>query len=198
MRIVLCHNCWSWVQLDADRCPDCHRAIDLSEPDPSPGELEALFGAVVCRLAAVRCERRHLPSVGVLLGVEEGLLFLPELTPLPNGALAADEHPGSSFWPISRWWSVWGRRAPPARESAPEAAANLAPLSERFLNAPGGAFVPRSRLIRAALRGRVWTVSRSVGRTLRFTATDSAEEARRSWQALLTRNPAWRPFMSVR
>jgi hypothetical protein len=197
MRIVLCHNCWSWVQLEGDQCPDCHRAMDLSEPDPSSAELDALLGSLVCRLAKVRCDRRKLPSVGELVAVTEGLLFLPEVTPLPNGALEAEEHPSSSFWPISNWWSNWGRRLPAVDPPRPDVLIDAAPLAEQFLNAPGAVFVPRRHLIRAALRGRVWTISRSVGRTLRFTATDPAEDARRSWQSMLTRDPAWRKLTNV-
>lgn len=199
MRIVLCHNCWSWVQLDGDRCPDCHQGVDLSDPDPSPAELDELFGLVLCRLASVRCDRRKLPSVGVLWGVAEGLLFLPELTLLPNGAMLAEESPAAHFWEIARWWSPWGRRAASSTtcELHADAVTDFAAVSERFLNAPGAVFVPRAHLIRASLRGRAWTISRSIGRTLRFTTIDSVEDARQSWREMLTRDPAWRQLTTV-
>jgi len=200
MRIVLCHNCWSWVQLDADSCPDCHRPIDLSDPDPSPTELDEMFGRVICRLASVRCDRRTLPSVGVLLGLTGGLMFLPELSALPNRALEAEKGPSERFWQLSRLWSLWGGRAASTslrRECRLDALADHSGVAERFLNAPGAVFVPRDQMIRAALRGRVWTISRTLGRTLRFTALTSAEEARDAWRNLLTRDPAWRQMTSV-
>lgn len=200
MRIVLCHNCWSWVSLDADQCPDCHRPVDLSEPDPAVIELEEFFGPVICRLGRVRCERRKLPFVGELLGVGGGLMFLPHISSLPNGALGSDESPPEPFWQISRWWPLWGGRAA-AVSIHPEwiiaPAVENASVAEQFLNAPGAMFVPREQLIRAALRGRVWTISRTLGRTLRLTALDSADEARLAWRTLLSRDPAWRALTTV-
>jgi hypothetical protein len=197
---VLCHNCWSWVPHDTDQCPDCHRSIDLSEPDPSPVELEELFGPVSCRLGPVRCDRRKLPAVGDFFGMAGGLLFLPKLTALPNGAWQAEEEPPDRFWQLSRWWSLWGGRASTVsvrREWTSAVVAESPPLVEQFLNAPGAVFVPRDQLIRAALRGRVWTISRTLGRTLRFTALGSADEARQAWRNLLSRDPAWRQMTSV-
>ena len=200
MRIVLCHNCWCWVPVDGDRCPDCHRTVDLGDPDPSPAELEEMFGPVICELGAVRCERRKLPSVGHFLGVAGGLLFLPDVSVLPNGALEGEDGPPERFWPLSRWWPLWGSRvtaAPLRRALCSKVTDGHAGAGERFLNSPGAAFVPRDQLIRAALRGRVWTISRTLGRPLRLTALGNAEEARQAWHSLLSRDPVWRQLSSA-
>jgi hypothetical protein len=194
MRIVLCHHCWSWVPLEVEACPDCQQLVDLGEPDPLVTALDALFGQVAGRLATVRCERRQLPSLGALWGVGGGLLFLPELSQLPNGALAGPEEPTERFWPLPRLWPLWGRKTPSTTSRVANHSEPPSDLGERFLDSPGAVFVPRNHLIRAGLRGRTWTISRTVGRTQRFTILDSAEQARQAWRELLLRDPAWRPL----
>jgi len=196
MRIVLCHNCISWVPLDAELCPDCHRPLDLNEPDPTAADLDERLGEARWRLGTVRCERKQLPSQGLLLGTTGGLMFLPEVIALPNGALQGVEGPVERFWPLPRWWSLWGRRAPVVPQIR-EPYLELNRLGERFLSAPGALFVPREQLIRAALSGRTWTVSRTVGRTLRFTALSPAEEARQAWREMLSHDPAWRQLAAA-
>jgi hypothetical protein len=191
MRIVLCHNCWSWVPLDSDPCPECHRAIDLNEPDPTAAQLDERFGVAHWRLGTVRCERKQLPSVGQLIGTTAGLIFLPDLNALPNGAVQPVERRAERFWQRPAWWSLWGRQAP-AVPQLHESFVELGNLGERFLSAPGALFVPREQLIRAALCGRSWTISRTVGSTLRFTALSTADEARQAWREMLNRDPAWR------
>jgi len=200
MRIVLCHTCWSWVPLDGDQCPECHHAIDLSSPDPLPTALEEFFGTADWRLGTVRCERKQLPSEGTLLGTSEGLLFLPDLSSLPNGAIAAIERPAEPFWQLPRWWPNWSRRAPTsmlAIPPGPERPSASSHIGELFLESPGAVFVPREQLIRASLRGRSWIISRTIGSTLRFTSLDSADEARQMWREMLSHDPAWRQLATV-
>jgi hypothetical protein len=194
MRIVICHNCWSWVPLEGTRCPDCHRDIDLNEADPSPDELSALFGQPRWPLGRVRCERKPLPSVGWWLGATGGLMFLPELTALPNGALDADELPAAGLWQMPRWWPFWTVRRSGRAPTAPSWPLDVEELSQRFLKSPGAVFVPHRQLIRAALRGRTWTVSRTVGRTLRLTALSPADEIRHAWSEMLLHDAAHRSF----
>ncbi len=204
MRIVLCHDCWSWVPHSGASCPVCHRPIELSQPDPPVALLSMLLGGVVARLGGIELDRRELPRVGSLLGTTTGLLFLPQFETLQDGALLAAERRGQA----ARGWSMWPfrRRAPPpfgrlcAAALSPEMAAGGATVStegddshlaESFLDAPGAWFVPREQVVRLHVRARIWSLSRVRGPTLRFTMGSPPEDWRPAWRQLLADTPAW-------
>jgi hypothetical protein len=197
VRIVLCHTCWSWVLLDAEHCPDCHQPIDLSDPDPSPAELAERFGRVICCLGQVLRQRRGLPARGMLFGLTGGLLFLPDLQPCPNGAWTVSECASPPSWTRQRWWPFWRARTPgdtPREFHAGAVVLDGEQAVDRFLNRPGGVFVPRPNLLRAQLRGHCWILSRTHGCTLRLTVLSPIEAAWDAWCALVRQDPSWRPL----
>jgi hypothetical protein len=203
MRIVLCHDCWSWVPHAGATCPVCHHPIELSRPDPPVARLALLLGEALVRLGGIELDRRELPRVGSLLGTTTGLLFLPQFETLPDGALLAAERRG----PTTRGWTMWPfrRREAPTfgrqfaaamvRDSAEGPAVTTgseeSPLADSFLDAPGAWFVPREQVVRIHVRGRIWSLSRGRGPTLRFTMASPPEEWRPAWRQLLADTPAW-------
>ncbi|HET6424805.1 MAG TPA: hypothetical protein VFG20_14040 [Planctomycetaceae bacterium] len=195
MRVVLCHHCWTWVFPQGPACPECKSVITLDEADPSADEMTARLGTTALRLGEVGWERPKLPPRGELWATSTGLCYWPLLSSQPNGSIvsfervAARDHSWSVF-------SLW-RASPPVREiAATEDASTPFPLSvetpsQGFLDVPGAAFFPRENLVKVVCRGRSWTLFRTIGRTVRFTAYSVATEWKPAWQTLL-RQDAWR------
>lgn len=198
MRIVLCHQCWSWVPLETEQCPDCHQPVDLSEPDPSPTELSATFERVVAWLGRVYCPRRRLPASGALWGLARGLLFLPELQLCPNGSWMELIDPAleSEVW--RRWWPFRGRRGSdsPSPTERAEALPTLAPqdAAELFLGRPGAVFVPQTQVMRIHWRGSTCQIHRTLGPPLRLTWLTSSLPVTDAWHEFLRQQPTWRPL----
>ncbi|MDZ4687076.1 MAG: hypothetical protein SH850_18525 [Planctomycetaceae bacterium] len=192
MKIVTCHRCWAWVPAQGEQCPECQHALNLNEADPSPAELTQRFGALVCRIAAVQIERRHLPQVGTLWGTSEGLLFVPELMTLADGSLAdALEDGSSSGW---NWWRLWRRPSQrrPTDWSDGRETTELVDIVAEFLNHPGAVFFARQEIVRLWNRGRTWTLQRSIGRTVKWTMLSPPEQWRPAWRQLFQTADEWR------
>lgn len=203
MRFVLCHSCWSWVTSSDARCENCRAAVLLEEPDPQLEALETRLGGNPLRLALVRVERSRLPAVGTLLGTTTGLLFLPYLTQQPSGAVTGvgDAEPRSWFRPTG-WtlWGLWQQSAEPAERITAAAPAGdvCGSLAEQFLNSPGAVFYPLESLIRVAIRGGTWTISRTVGRTVQLSVLQPADDWQAAWRQLSASSPSWRHVGAAR
>jgi hypothetical protein len=189
VKIVTCHRCWAWVPAQGEQCPECHHALHLDEADPSPVAMTQRFGEPICRIAAIRIDRRHLPPIGSLWGTSEGLLFLPELMALADGSLAdALQGESAAGWNL---WSLWRRpnRGPRLTDESQGALAD--PVAE-FLDRPGAAFFAREEIVRLWNRGRNWTLQRSIGRTVRWTMLSPPEHWRPAWRQLFHTTAEWR------
>jgi hypothetical protein len=193
MKIVLCQQCWAWVPTQGEQCPECHHALDLETPDPSPAEMAEKLGEAVCRIAAVQFDRRKLPQTGRLWGTTAGLLFLPELTALADGSLAdAQEVASSGTW---NWWGLLRRPSPRRTQDwAGEFATAVEPFDvvAAFLDRPGAAFFARQDMVRLWNRGRNWTLQRSIGRTVKWTMLSPPEVWRPAWRQLFQTAAEWR------
>jgi hypothetical protein len=78
MALVLCQQCFTWVEPLAEQCPQCDYPIDLRGSDLTLEELAATIGPLVSRFGPVRISRIELPDRGMLYETNCGLFFLPE------------------------------------------------------------------------------------------------------------------------
>lgn len=80
MALLLCHDCFTWIEPRNDRCPDCECAVESSTPDPSTFELQETIGGIVNALGQVVVARRRVPNRGILYQTTNGLVFIPHQT----------------------------------------------------------------------------------------------------------------------
>jgi hypothetical protein len=180
MSLILCQQCYSWVEPIAEQCPQCDYPLDPRLPDPTQAELAQAIGRLVGPIGDVRIGRSMLPGSGLLYETTNGLLFVPHR--LEQVKLA----PGPA---VKRRWAAvltaslraprrllgraWERKAGASMEIAAGPSRRLAPADRGRLPAllmenPGVFFVPKRsiREITRSLRG--WTVARPNGLVLRF------------------------------
>ena len=77
MSLILCHQCFSWVEPIGEQCPQCDFPLDARAPDPSPEELNAAIGSLVRPMGEIRIARAELPERGWLYETNHGLFFVP-------------------------------------------------------------------------------------------------------------------------
>ena len=77
MSLMLCHECYSWVEASDGYCPECTYPLDASAADPPLHELRSIIGEIVVRVGEVRVPRGLLPDRGMLYATSNGLFFLP-------------------------------------------------------------------------------------------------------------------------
>jgi hypothetical protein len=180
MSLILCHQCFSWVEPIGEQCPQCDFPLDARSPDPSTEELSAAIGQVVRRFGEVRVARAALPDRGSLYETTRGLFFVPhrlEQVKLVRGESA----PRRLRTVLAAWLSAPLGMLPrtPGRTSAtrmeiavdehrplgPEDSGKLAAL---LMQNPGVFFLPSRSIhkIRWTLWG--WTISRPNSLVLRF------------------------------
>lgn len=196
LRYLLCHTCWTWVAPSGLTCPLCHVMIDITQRDPDADELSRIFGQFVVRIATVHLEHSQLPNHGSLLGTSQGLLFLPFLRTLADGAFQAVTRPGPQW---RGWWS-WpfsSVRAFPVRRlidrgETTAAIADEADLASLFLNAPGSQFVSCEQTSRLHVRGQQLSIARTRGPQWRCRLLSPPEEWRPAWRQLGDQTPLWR------
>lgn len=195
MRVVLCHHCWTWIFPQGIGCPECQQVVTLDDPDPALEELTERLGTSAVCLGEVRWERPKLPSRGELWGTSAGLIYWPYLVNLPNGSIVPWEPspPQESSWSVFSLWHRTETRENPAATPADwnEFPTEAAECGTGFLNAPGAAFLARDQLARIQCRGRHWTIHRTTGRAVRFTAIAAATAWKPVWQSFLQQD-AWR------
>lgn len=179
MSLILCHQCFTWVEPLADQCPQCDFPLDARAPDPSPEELNAVIGRVVGRLGEVRIARVDLPDRGSLYETTRGLFFVPHR--LEQVKLVRDKTPPRRLRTLLAAWlrAPWellrpdrGRRSQARMEIAVDEHPPLGPedsgkLPALLMQNPGVFFLPRRSIhkVRWTLWG--WMISRPNSLTLR-------------------------------
>ncbi len=200
MRLVLCHECWSWVGATGTTCTECHAVVDITMPDPAAAEMARHFGAGLVRMGSVRLDRRNFPPLGSLIGTTGGLLYVPFLRTLPDGGLVAHED-GRSQRSLWNWWrSTAGSGSSEVAFALPVEqglSATAAELVDAFLNAPGAIFLPRDHIHRLQLRGRMLMISRFRGSALHFSLRSRPEEWQLAWRQLARQEPAWQALLPL-
>lgn len=150
--IVVCPHCLTWAEPHSERCTECGLAIDMDAPDPDEHELLQRLGEPVADLGPIRIDRLGWPDFGHLLATSEGLMFLPQFSVRPNGALEpmTVDHPTSTARKIHRgsWWWPNRSRATSSGESAAsdDTIAQEASTVQRLFDSPGALFVARSSI----------------------------------------------------
>ncbi len=181
MALLLCHECYCWVEPVEGRCPECAHGVDASIPDPAPSALEQTLGRIVARLGEVRVQRKNLPDRGTLFATTTGLLFLPHELDRVTRMVDAGPTPESLAWSLaSLAWaplqllSLWPRK----KQVKPIKVRVLRPvhlaaeesqrLPELLMQNPGVFFVPRKSIRTAVRRFRGWRIDRSHGGRLKL------------------------------
>lgn len=177
--IVVCPQCLTWVEPHSERCTECGVAVDVDAPDPDAQMLAQRVGEALLELGPIRLDRSGWPQLGHLVATTEGLLFLPDFLPRPNGAIEprVDESQPSVSWltDLSRaWWSRLRSPTPSAdpvavETSIPTIANTLeaaVPAFQRLFESPGGMFVARSSMRRLLARWNHLKIERSPSRSV--------------------------------
>jgi hypothetical protein len=180
MALVLCRQCFAWVEPLGNQCPQCDYPLDVRTPDPSPQELGESIGRLVGRIGEVRIVRTALPDRGTLYETSNGLFFVPHrLEHARLGRGSAPRRRLRSFMaaslraPLALFWTGPSRAGAARVEVAvdiprPLEAHDSAELPHLLMRNPGVLFVHWRSIqhIRPSLWG--WTVTRPNGLVLRL------------------------------
>ncbi len=204
MSLLLCHDCYSWVEPRGGHCPECLGAADLNEADPSLSRLHAILGDLTEKLGEISVRRRSLPDRGLLYATTKGLYFLPHTVEQLPSAQGEEEPAHTAIWALAA--SLWAplylfvllfQSRPRGDGDAtvyhpqlitPEQS-NIMP--ELLMDNPGAFFVPSGSIhsIRRRLNG--WVIERRPGRKLRFRSAAQRGAFDRKMHRLLA-SPPWR------
>jgi hypothetical protein len=180
MSLILCHQCFTWVEPLGEQCPQCDFPLDARSPDPTPEELSTAIGQIVSRMGEVRVARVDLPGQGSLYETTQGLFFVPhrlEQVKLVRGESGPRQiRKVLADWlsaPLDRLRGVPNRQSIARMEIAIDEPHPLGPedsgkLASLLMQNPGIFFLPRRSIhkVRWTLRG--WTISRPNSLTLRL------------------------------
>lgn len=208
MSLLLCHQCYSWVEPSDARCPQCCEVVDSDSPDPTIDMLGAEIGSAVGRIGEVRIRRRLLPEFGTLYATTNGLFFLPHETVREVRLVETPETGSSLLWTLASLAFtplvfvlpfVRSKRLRPT-EVAVRQPVFVAPgerrrLPELLMENPGVFFVPKRSIYRIRRRRGTWRVERRQGPPLKF----MPQEPRRQFQeriAKLAVDVGWRDLLA--
>ena len=184
MSYLLCHECYTWVDPEYGRCPQCGSTVDQSIPDPPLDALEMQMGEIFCRIGEVRVKRKGLPDRGMLYATTSGLFFLPHsVERVPCAARNAGDA-GTLLWSLAACvWSPLAFVIPLIRANR-QRVTPLVVLRPKFITPkdshrlpvllmenPGVFFVPKSKIRLVARRGRHWRLDRRHGAPLKLHPT---------------------------
>lgn len=199
--IVLCPHCLTWIEPHGQCCTECGSHADIDDPDPPSQAMSQRLGDRLHDLGPMKLVRRGWPNCGDLLVTTEGLLFVPQLTMHPNGALeaVADQVPNGSGRVASLFhlWSLppWRR---PADKSAQEFASasrdERSPL-ELLFDFPGAFFIQRSAIQRISIRWGRAQIERRPSRSVTLTQVSGGQNVREALRSL-TQFAAWRTIVA--
>jgi hypothetical protein len=182
MSLLLCHECFTWVEPHDDRCPDCLQTVDPALPDPDLPTLQTLIGDILCPLGEVRVSRKLLPEYGTLYGTRNGLFFLPHAAEDITHLVTRPSAGSSLFWTVASL--VWAPlvfvlpfvKTKELRESRTRilrpqwlAAADSPVLASLMMENPGVFFVPRRSIRQVQRRRQRWIIHRLPARPLKLT-----------------------------
>ncbi|HUG89311.1 MAG TPA: hypothetical protein VML55_00660 [Planctomycetaceae bacterium] len=182
MSLLLCHQCFAWVEPHGGRCPDCLETLDPAMPDPDLATLRVLIGEIVHPLGEVRVPRRLLPEYGTLYATRNGLYFLPHAAEDVAHLVEGESAGASLLWTVAS--IVWSPlvfvmpfvKAKELRESRTQVlrpqrltAADSPRLAELLMENPGVFFVPRRSIRHVVRRRQRWIIDRAQARPLKLT-----------------------------
>lgn len=208
MSFLLCHECYSWVQPENERCPECDRHVDSATPDPPLEFLGAQIGSILCRVGEVAIRRKMLPDRGMVYATTNGLYFLPHRLEHVT-RLVEEESPGSSLlWSLASFvWSPLIFVAPflKSRHVKPTQMPVLRPqyltrdesrlLPELLMQNPGVFFVPK-KSIRIVIRKRgYWKIERLQGTPLKLKPVGNRQRFDDRMSEVVT-SERWRVFVT--
>ena len=204
MSFLLCHDCFTWVEPEDNRCPECLLVMDLSAADPPITLLRDVMGDIVDRLGEVRIPRRLLPEWGTLYATTHGLFFVPHETDYSVTANAGPFTGTSVIWSLgSLVWSPFLFLMPFLRGGVPKASTVriLRPrhLSESdshlmpglLMDNPGAFFLPKAQILSVSRKRSRWLIERGAGARLLISPVDAPRLFHEKISTLLAA-PAWR------
>ncbi|MCA9071432.1 MAG: hypothetical protein KDA84_21035 [Planctomycetaceae bacterium] len=197
MSFVLCHDCYTWVEPEENRCPECLLLMDLSEVDPPLTQLGSVVGELVERLGDVRIPRRMLPEWGTLYTTTEGLFFVPhELdhslrwqTPQINGTTsswslgALIRSPLLILFPFVR--GTVERRSAEVLQPRYLVEESQSDLPRVLMNNPGAFFLSRQQIRAVSRKRRRWIIERCNGNNLQLSPVEPVQPFDDKFQRLL-------------
>ena len=199
--IVLCPHCLTWIETHEPCCTECGSTANVDDPDPPYETLAERLGDRLRDLGPVKLPRRGWPGCGRLIATTEGLLFVPQFTVQPNGALEAvtDEAPGGSarVANLFHWWSL-----PPWRRTSEESpsraeAVSIPPQSvlDLLFDSPGAWFIQRNSIRRITVRWGRAQIERLLSRTVVLAQMSGGPSPRDMLRQLIEFAP-WRSFVA--
>ena len=173
MSLLLCPECYFWVEPYGDRCPDCWQNLDATAPDPSLDELSMTIGEVAGCLGEVSIRRQGLPNRGMLYVTTNGIYFLPHKTEFVTQLVATPDNEHSFLWSVASFiWTPLILVLPFIRPktmseqqvqvSQPQFLSRMdSPRLPQLLKEdPGAFFVPRSAIRQSERRWNRWIIER--------------------------------------
>jgi hypothetical protein len=199
--IVLCPHCLTWVGTHVDHCTECGVTVNDEDDDPSIDLLTERLGTWLVELGPVKLARRGWPGRGSLVATTEGLLFVPEFTTQPNGALeaVAEEPPvgATRVAHLFHWWSLppWRRPIVDETQTPPQSRFDpIRPPVDVIFDTPGALFVQRTAIKRISLQWGKAQIERRPSRSVTFASLSNGPSMRSMLRRLID-FPPWRPLV---
>ena len=181
MSLLLCPECYFWVEPYGDRCPDCWQTLDAAAPDPSLDDLSMTIGEVMACLGEISIRRQALPNRGILYATTKGIYFLPHKTEFVTQLVATTDDEHSFLWSVALFiWSPLILVLPfirPKRMSEQQVLVSQPQFLSRMdshklpkllMEDPGAFFVPRTDIRQIERRWNRWTIERRLSSRLIF------------------------------
>lgn len=208
MSFLLCHECYSWVEPENERCPECDHSLDSAAPDPPLEFLAADIGTILFRIGEASVRRKMLPDRGMVYATTNGLYFLPHRLEHVTHLIEEDSPGSSLLWSLaSLVWTPLILVAPflKSRQVTPKQTPVLRPhyltreesqqLPELLMQNPGVFFVPQ-KSIRLVIRKRShWRIERLQGQTLKLTPIGNRQRFHDRMNELVA-SERWRVFVT--
>lgn len=197
MSFVLCHDCYTWVEPEENRCPECQLVMDLSEVDPPLDQLRSVMGDLIQHLGEVRIPRRLLPEWGTLYATTEGLFFVPHELDHSLRWQTTEINGTTLMWSLGAFvWSPLLVLFPFIRGTTEQKSVEVlrprylmdetyCELPDVLMNNPGAFFLSR-RQIRAVSRKRKrWIIERTLGNNLQLSPVEPVQPFDEKFDRLL-------------
>ncbi|MCH7990249.1 MAG: hypothetical protein IID46_14000 [Planctomycetes bacterium] len=181
MSLLLCPECYFWVEPYGERCPDCWQVLDAAAPDPSLDELSMAIGDVTACLGEISIRRKALPNRGMLYATTNGIYFLPHKSVFVMQYVATTENEHPFLWSVASFiWSPLILVLPFIRPkkmseqlvqvSQPQFLSRIDShkLPKLLMEDPGVFFVPRTAIRQIERRWNRWVIERRLSSRLIF------------------------------
>lgn len=203
MALLLCHECYSWVQPRRGHCPDCLAQVDINEADPSPLRLQEILGELTVKLGEVTVKRRPLSGAGLLYATTKGLYFLPhQVERIPETYERNGDVGQTLIWTVAgALWAPLYLIMPLLQSRSKDYSAIiyrpqlLTPaqsdlLPELLMENPGAFFIPNVAVRSVRRRWRSWIIERNHGPRLKLRPTTMRGGVDRRMRNLI-KTPSW-------